>query len=70
MKTKLLKKLRRNSYLERRNNEYKAVLKASMFIFGVTSGWMKTKKEAEQQLRYIILFMSRTYYKRGKTTLN
>lgn len=66
MKTKLLKKLRRNAYLERRNNEYRAVLKASMFMYGVTSCWMKTKKEAKQQLRYAILFIARADYKRGK----
>ena len=66
MKTKLLKKLRRNAYLERRNNEYRAVLKATMFTEGLTSCWVKTKKEAEQQLRYAILLVARKNYKRGK----
>jgi len=66
MKTKLLKKLRRNAYLERRNSEYRAVLKAGMFTGGVTSYWMGTKKEAEEQLRYAILLIARMNYKRGK----
>ena len=66
MKIKLLKKLRRNAYLERRNNEYRAVLEASMFMEGVSSYWMGTKKEAEQQLRYAILLIARMNYKRGK----
>ena len=66
MRTKLLKKLRSNAYLERRNSEYRAVLKAGMFIEGITSCWMGTKQEAEEQLRYAILFIARMKYKRGK----
>jgi len=66
MKTKLLKKLRRNAYLERRNSEYRAVLKPYMFTEVVISCWMETKKEAEEQLRYVILLIARMNYKRGK----
>ena len=70
MKTKLLKKLRSNAYLERRNSEYRAVLKAGMFMEGVTSYWMETKQEAEEQLRYTILFIARMNYKRGKIKMH
>ena len=68
MKTRLLKKLRRNAYLERRNSEYRAILESGMFRIGMESSWM-TKKEAECELRRQIIFVANWHFKRGKTKI-
>lgn len=66
MEIKLLKKLRKLAFIERRNNEYKAVLKSGWCTFGLSSTWLKNEKEAKQVLRYYIILIANMYYKRKK----
>lgn len=67
MKIKLLKKLRKLAFIERRNSEYRAVLKSGWCTCGLSSSWLKTEKKAKEALRYYIILIANTFYKRKKS---
>ena len=69
MKVKLLRKLRRISYLERRNSEYRAVVDSTLLKCGRTSCWVKDIKKAKDYLRNAILDFARSNYKHAKIKL-
>lgn len=67
MKTKLLKKLRKRAFIERRNSEYRGIFKEPRFGVVYYSFWLKTEKEAKAFLRYQILSYANQEFKRCKT---
>ena len=69
MKTKLLKSIRKRAFLQRRNNEYKAIIKGGMFRCWLESQWTG-KESAILTLRYYILFIARYKNKKVKETIH
>jgi hypothetical protein len=69
MKTKLLKKIRKNNIIYVRNNEYRYISITNNGFYTVDTGWTTNLKECLFQQREKILKEARLIYKPAKKTL-